>query len=82
MKANIFRTLRKNEYDEYLENTLKDNSIPFEKQYVGAEVKYSLLINNLEELLGISRIFEEPLIISNVLLNELDIEVYDTRREY
>lgn len=82
MKANIFRTLRKNDYDEYLENTLKDNSIPFEKQYVGAEVEYSLLINNLEELLGISRIFEEPLIISNVLLNELDIEVYDTKREY
>lgn len=82
MKANIFRTLRENEYDEYLENTLKDNSVPLEKQYVGAEVKYSLLINNLEELLGISRIFEEPLIIGNVLLNELDIEVYDTRREY
>lgn len=90
MKARIYRTHRLWDEDKELENKLTENSIPFQKIYESKyeEYYYCLNINNLEELLGLQRIFEYRLIIQEdkMLTNDkeeklLDIEVYNTYRE-
>lgn len=99
MKARIYKTSKRGNNgceDTDLENTLQQNSIPYIKDnieegmlgYTTDDFEYCyyyIYINNLEELLGINRIFKEELIISECDTKEvgydLEIEIYDAWRE-
>ena len=99
MKARIYKTSNENNEDLQFEEILRQNSIPYEKYSVDEDsigyllegktdlsfCFYYIYINNLEELLGINRIFEEKLIISECDFKEvgydLEIEIYDAYRE-
>lgn len=90
MKAYIYRTSKLfGTKDKATEKILKDNSIPYTKENIKANgcwyndsvLAYVVTINNLEELIGLHRIFEEKLIIEETSKGELLIEVYDDYRE-
>lgn len=95
MKARIYKTSNENNEDLQFEEILRQNSIHYEKYNVdkysiGYDTDfqhcfYYIYINNLEELLGINRIFGGELIISEYDIKEvgydLGIEIYDTYRE-
>lgn len=90
MKAYIYSTSAAfGTKDKGTEKVLRNNSIPYTKENIESDVcwynddvvAFAITINNLEELIGLHRIFEEKLIIEETSKGELLIEVYDDYRE-
>lgn len=90
MKAYIYSTSASfGEKDEETEKVLRNNSIPYTKENIKNDVcwynddvlSYVVTINNLEELIGLHRIFKKKLIIYETSKGELLIEVYNDWRE-
>lgn len=77
MKANIWRTYYKNDYDEKLEKVLNEKEIQFDKEYIGSNVEYSILIKDLSDLLIIGKKFDAPIIIDKISLTEMNIVICD-----